>query len=451
MEGTLIDASKILDVAKSQLEASMEHGAPDPKKAHDILHSAVENFSIYNTQDAFGLLLLLDHRGRLFARSGEYPTKPFDLSDRNYYLDLRDHPSREFAVGRLRKAATTGRIVFHLSMPVHRSDKSFAGVVAVQLDEVELASKLAGMLGSNQGKRMLVLIPDGRTLFAYPSPAEPPSGNEAINNTLLALSLKSSSTRSTVRIAAGTPGFSEACIASFERNSLFGFITWSCITESEVFSLFLKQNLPLIIFSVLAIVGIGSLFIGLYRQARHLEKAVHLATSDPSTGLPNRRALEIRAATLWKEAFHQNKPITVLFFDIDRFKEFNDFWGHQTGDRVLKLIAGLLRKCTDRPFDFFCRWGGEEFLILLPETGTKGAIAIAQRIRKALAGIRLKSGGTRLPPVTISIGIASTECRSASSLQDLIERADRRMLQAKSSGRDRIVSEAIEEKALATG
>jgi diguanylate cyclase (GGDEF)-like protein len=143
--------------------------------------------------------------------------------------------------------------------------------------------------------------------------------------------------------------------------------------------------------------------------------------------------------------------MTAVFLDIDRFKNFNDAWGHHTGDRVIRLLAGLLRKCTDRPLDFFCRWGGEEFLILLPETGIQGGIALARRIRKSLSGVHLENGGGKLPCVTISVGIASTEDHPAVSLRELIERSDRMMLEAKASGRNRVFSEGIGEDVDAPG
>lgn len=451
VQAALLDASKILDVARSQLESSLEHPPTDRKLLHDILHSAVENFSIYNTQDAFGLLLFVDGNGRLLARSGEYPARELDFSDRNYYLDLRNNPSRKYAIGRLRKAVTTGRLVFHLSMPVHRSDKSFAGVVAVQLDESELATTLGKMLAGSRERRLCILCPDGRPLFVYPEPDAPLPSEDPAGRTLHQLSGKAKDLREVITIQAGTPGFPKTTYATFERDPLFDTVTWTCVAQSEVRTRFLKGNLPLILFSGVAILGITLLFVGLYRQARRLERALLEATTDPGTGLPNRRALEIRANSLWTESGHHGKPLTVLFLDIDHFKEFNDTWGHQAGDRVLRLVAGLLRKCTDRPLDFFCRWGGEEFLILLPETAIQGALTITRRITRALIDIRLGNGIGNLPPVTISVGIASTEHAPAASIRELIERADHMMLEAKASGRNRVFAEGIGEKAMAAG
>jgi len=450
VQGTLVDASKILDVAKTEIEKSLEHGSINEKASHDILHKAVQNFSIYNTQDAFGLLLLLDDQGQLLARSGEYPTRRIDLSDRNYYLNLRDDRAKEFSLGKLRKAATTGKVVFHLSMPVHGPGGTFAGVVVIQIDEMELASKLTGMLTTYPDRKIHLVSSDTNTLLVYPASNDPLTTENPSNLTLQTLSRKSPSPRGSITIQSGTPGFPDTCYASFDRDPLFGFTSWACVLKSDIRDLFLKQNRGAITLSCLATLGITALFIGLYRQARRLEKALHQATTDPATGLPNRRALEIQATALWSDASRHGRPITAVFLDIDRFKSFNDAWGHHTGDRVIKLLAGLLRKCADRPHDFFCRWGGEEFLILLPETGIQGGIALARRIRRSLSGVHLENGGGKLPSVTISVGIASTEQQPSNSLQELIERADLRMLEAKSSGRDRIIAEGVDLQPLET-
>ncbi|NBZ96712.1 MAG: diguanylate cyclase [Proteobacteria bacterium] len=445
VKDALVDASKILDESRIELERALKLGPLNEEKGHEILHSAVKNFSIYNTQDAFGLLLLLDSKGRLIARSGEFPTRVLDLSDRNYFQDLRNHPSLQFAIGRLRKAATTGRLVFHLSMPLHGQDGSFAGVIAVQLDENELATNLGRILPESRERRVVIQSPDGRTLFVYPTADIPQSEDNPIGRTLKALSEKSLDPDQMISIKAGSPGFPKYSYAMFEKDPLFGIITWSCITESEVRTRFLKGNLPLIVISCVAIIVITFLFIGLYRQARTLENAFILATTDTATGLPNRRALDLRDKSLWEDARRHGKPVTVIFLDIDHFKDFNDRWGHGTGDRVLKLLAGLLRKCSDRPLDFFCRWGGEEFVILLPETDTQGAISITHRIRRALQSIHLGNGSGNLPSITISVGIASTEYATSTSFQDLIERADLKMLEAKASGRNSIIAEGVAE------
>jgi diguanylate cyclase (GGDEF)-like protein len=143
----------------------------------------------------------------------------------------------------------------------------------------------------------------------------------------------------------------------------------------------------------------------------------------------------------------------LLFIDIDRFKQFNDTHGHAAGDRVLTATALVINRSLNRPLDLCCRWGGEEFLALLPETTAEEALFVAERIRKRISIMKLKFHGKPLSHITLSIGIAATMTRvqaeflhkSKSGMdqritpEDLIARADKALLQAKELGRDRVI------------
>lgn len=438
VKSTLVDASKILDIGRIHLEVSLKSGRLDEKQAHEILHSVVGNFSIYNTADAFGLLLFLDANGQLIARSGEYPCAPLDLSERYYYRSLRDDPLRKFSIGQLRRAATTGRMVFHLSMPLHRANGVFAGVVAVQISEMELAGILMEMF-NDKGSHILVQDPDGRTLFRFPVPESLPSVDNPANGTLQRLLTGSSVSRGVIRIPGGTAGFPKTVYAAFDRDSIFGFVSWSSVLESELFGVFMRQNQILVLFSLLALVATGLLFIRLYRQARRLEKALEEANLDHLTFIANRRGMEKEIKRLWRDSSRTGRQISVLFIDIDHFKKFNDLHGHDIGDRVLKAVARSIHESIDRPLDFCCRWGGEEFVIILPETTLAESLTVAKRINHRIANMNIKANGHVMPGITISIGIASSAQGNVGTADELIQRADHAMLQAKEEGRNRIV------------
>jgi len=144
----------------------------------------------------------------------------------------------------------------------------------------------------------VIEVPEGRSPFVFPGSDTAPPSDDPIGRTLNLLSAKVPDSRHMVTIKAGSPGFPKTTYTTFEKDPLFGTITWTCIPESEVRVRFLKGNLPLISFSAVSILGISLLFAGLYRQARRLEKTLLLATTDPATGPPNRRALKIRANSL---------------------------------------------------------------------------------------------------------------------------------------------------------
>jgi diguanylate cyclase (GGDEF)-like protein len=161
------------------------------------------------------------------------------------------------------------------------------------------------------------------------------------------------------------------------------------------------------------------------------------ATIDPVTELPNRRALMERLGQEVERALRYTDPLSVCFVDIDRFKNINDSHGHQAGDLVLREVGSLLRRSA-RAVDFVGRYGGEEFVIVLPETWSDDAMVMAERTRRLIHGHRftLPDGGAiRL---SISVGVAGLP-EHASDLPTLLERADRALYAAKAGGRNRVV------------
>ena len=438
VRSSLVDASKILDVARLRLEEELKQGEVNPKQVYWILHSVVETFSIYNTSDPFGLLIFLNKEGQLIARSGEYPSSPLDFSERNYYRNLRDHPLAKFAIGKLRKAATTGKMVFHLSMPVHDGSGAIAGVVAVQIDELEMAITLREML---DGRESHIRVQDSgnETLFLIPMPESAPSGVDPVNGTLQRLAKASSVTPGALLIPGGTEGFPITVYMGFDRDPRFGFVSWSSVSESALWTIFLHQNRSLLLFALFAAAAIMTLFLRLFRQARRLEKSMEEANLDSMTLIGNRRGIEKEIERLWRDAARTGRPISVLFIDIDHFKDFNDLHGHAVGDRVLKTVARTLHEAIERPLDLCCRWGGEEFLAILPETTTGESLTVANRIRERIESMRLRVGGVMMQGITVSIGIASSQQDRAATAENLIHKADLAMLQAKAEGRNRTV------------
>lgn len=162
--------------------------------------------------------------------------------------------------------------------------------------------------------------------------------------------------------------------------------------------------------------------------------------TDPLTGLSNRKHFDAALAKAIAEAKHKGEPLSLVMADVDYFKLFNDKFGHQTGDQVLRLVA-LSMKQNLKGAHISARYGGEEFVIALPDTLLPSAMAVADQIRQAVMGKELmkRSSGERLGRVTVSVGVAllRTDDTSAS----LIERADNCLYAAKRGGRNRVISE----------
>ncbi|MFL5381512.1 MAG: diguanylate cyclase [Longimicrobiaceae bacterium] len=173
------------------------------------------------------------------------------------------------------------------------------------------------------------------------------------------------------------------------------------------------------------------------RSARKYEALDHRAHTDALTGLPNRAAFEERLATLAHVFDRYARPFSLLVLDVDFFKKFNDMHGHEAGDRVLQHVAAVIRQ-TVRDVDTPARFGGEEFVVLMPETGYRPSHDAAERLRRAIESHPLTWNGTPLS-VTVSIGAAACpDCTAAAS--GVLKLADEALYRAKADGRNRVAS-----------
>ena len=159
---------------------------------------------------------------------------------------------------------------------------------------------------------------------------------------------------------------------------------------------------------------------------------------DPLTDLYNRRHLEISLQRELARALRHGFPVSLLMLDVDHFKTFNDTNGHDAGDEVLRNVAHVLKRHT-RAEDVACRYGGEEFLVVLPACPVDDAYAKAEAIREAIAQLHVFSRGIALPRVTASLGIACYP-EDGERMEDLIAEADAALYRAKSSGRNCIAA-----------
>jgi len=173
----------------------------------------------------------------------------------------------------------------------------------------------------------------------------------------------------------------------------------------------------------------------------NVQNSIEMAITDPLTGLHNRRYMESHLGTLAEQASTRNKPLALMMIDIDFFKVINDTYGHDAGDDVLREFAVRIRKSI-RGIDLACRYGGEEFVIVMPETDIHVAGLVAERLRRSIAGesFAVNKGAKRIE-VTISIGLATLD-RKGEPVADVLKRADTALYRAKHDGRNRVVSAA---------
>jgi two-component system cell cycle response regulator len=182
------------------------------------------------------------------------------------------------------------------------------------------------------------------------------------------------------------------------------------------------------------------------RYNDHLRQSVtqtiEMAVTDGLTGLHNRRYLDNHLKTLFERAINRRRPLSLMITDIDRFKPINDTYGHDAGDDILREFAARLRKNV-RGIDLACRYGGEEFVVVMPDTEPALANIVAERVRAQIAEIPFAVRGLEEPlSVTVSVGLAGIRHQGGDTVEALIKRADLALYEAKNGGRNRVIASA---------
>jgi diguanylate cyclase (GGDEF)-like protein len=224
----------------------------------------------------------------------------------------------------------------------------------------------------------------------------------------------------------GVPPENYVCIPLAAQGDTLGFVYLSCPTQEIVHLADIRMPL------VQELVELASMAIAALNLRAKLENQ---SIRDGLTSLFNRHFMEIALDRELHRASRRHLPLAVLMLDVDHFKSFNDTYGHEAGDIVLRSVADCLQHSV-RNEDIVCRYGGEEFVIILPEISKELALVRATAIRRNISNLHMQFKGETLRPITISIGLATYPV-PARSAADLLRMADRALYEAKRAGRDR--------------
>ena len=170
-----------------------------------------------------------------------------------------------------------------------------------------------------------------------------------------------------------------------------------------------------------------------------INRLIGQSMEDVLTGLPNRRYLMSRLENEWRRTRRRGSSISLLILDIDKFKPYNDTFGHKQGDVALACVGRVLANAVGRPGDFAARYGGEEFCVILGDTDYRGALTVAERIRKAIEDMEIEAASSEACHITCSIGV-SCKLAGDSSVDVLFAEADKALYRAKEEGRNRVIA-----------
>jgi len=184
------------------------------------------------------------------------------------------------------------------------------------------------------------------------------------------------------------------------------------------------------------------------KMSEYVHTIEKLCMLDGLTGIPNRRGFDARMKAEWGRAHRDQKPLGLIMLDIDNFKKYNDTYGHPQGDVLLTAIADVLTKTLNRSTDFASRWGGEEFTVLLPDTGVDGTNKIAEQMRINIKDTLVPCGDGTITSATVSLGAISIIPGVDDLAANFIAEADKLLYNAKKAGKNRVCCAVSEGKDL---
>lgn len=420
LELSLIGASEALD----------EPGFAD-------LAPAMRNRLLFDraiSAEFLGTMLVLDAQGNNRFDSSSTDARHVSFADRDYFLVHKQPGVGTFVSTPFPSRMRDGDPSIGLSRRISGPDGAFRGVVAAAI-RLNYFASLFQSVNLRRDSVLLLARADGTIIFREPAVGEP--GRTLSGPAALGLvSGRPVSLPGPVVETSRADGVERVYVSRQVAN--FPLVL---VMGTSIPTLFADWNQRALVTGLLALaicaliaLTVGALGDALSRSEEMEAQLETLAVTDSLTGLPNRRAFDFMIDTELRRARRDKRELSLLMVDADHFKRVNDTHGHAAGDIVLRQIARQIQGAIRRPGDVATRYGGEEFVVILPATPLKGAERIAELVRAAIAGATfIIQGGTRVN-VTVSVGV--TSATPDDSPVDIVRRADDALYQAKGNGRN---------------
>ncbi len=395
------------------------------------------------TATGLGAILALDAQGQAFADSTDPVPRRLSFPDADFFRVHKERGDVGLYIGKPFRTKPDGRWVIPLSRRLAYADGAFAGVVVGTID-IGYFNALFGRLSLGDHTRIAFFRESGELLVRSPVM------EDAIGKDLTA----APHFRNFLEHRSGqfvATGYTEAIegLFSYSRIGDRPLIAAVVVPTRAIAELWRPRAMAIVAVVAFLCGGMIGLTLVLQRELERRARAeegalaanrdlARLAHTDGLTGLPNRRHFDEAFARARAEVARTGVPLSLVLLDADRFKRYNDTYGHLAGDEVLRAVSRVLQRQVGEPDETACRIGGEEFAVLLPGASGAEAAARAERIRQALARLQIPHVGNEGGVVSVSLGVA--EVQLAETAGQSFAAADAALYEAKRQGRNRVVA-----------
>ena len=402
-------------------------------------------------------LFYYDAQGKWIATSMGRIPPDIDNADREYFDYHRASPRDNLHVGPVIRSRSTHEQVIPVTLRVNDAFNGFRGVLLATI-KVDYFRRFYNYYELSEGDVLVLMLADSTVLYARPMPDSYIGKNLSVSP--LFLKMLANSDKGSGQWTAALDG--KKRIFGFVRSQRYPLVVAAGYDKQALFNHWLKSRVQNLILSLALLIVILSLGAFVLRQARHtLRYQLELtrlrdeltaanrslenqAQSDGLTGVANRRHFDHVLTESLQSAEFNGQPVSLILFDIDYFKRYNDTYGHVAGDDCLKKVANVLKNTARRKNGITARYGGEEFAIILIGQPLSAALELAESIIAAINQLAIPHFTTALPQehVTMSAGCAVWLASDpAQGKQVLIERADEALYRAKRAGRSQVMCE----------
>ena len=432
------DIRRNLEIIDLSLGA-MVKGAEDP----DIMALPARErdsvmFDQALTAKYLGAVLLLDEQGNILLDAGHMTPRVQNYADRPYFQQQKANPNLGLLISRpvVSRLQHDGTMIIALSRRINHPDGSFAGIALITLSVNYFRDLFAGLNLGPQGA-IALFEHDGTILMRLPD-----------------LNLAGSMIRNRSNLARFTSMASGAFLGRssvdgqkrlfvFTQIAPFGLTLVISPAEVDIYATWRKR--AWVIGGAMVALAVGYLLLAellaseLRRRSEVEAELRTLSHTDALTTVGNRRYFDEVFEKEWRRTRRESGALSVLFVDVDRFKQFNDRYGHERGDDALRSVALAMKHELKRPADFAARYGGEEFAMVLPQTDRRGALTLARQVADAVQALEIANEASEHGVVTVSIGCATMDGVEAfDSASSLLKAADEALYRAKHQGRNRV-------------